>query len=228
MSQARVFSLLGDSNVHRNMGTLTSRDRPLIASAQVIPCGRLDLLAEALRKIRAESNVVILSCVTNFFTSSEAGSSSASLRVEPVLKEFIANVDAIAATQEERLFLIGPPMYRSHPEWYRDGLPEVLKKFSDVMVSRSKNIRLLPSFATPAFESDGVHLTPFSGLEFILHLFDSANAQVDALASSPEEVLTQNCEVSRVLEDRMMAIEQDHRRLNRVMEDALMGLNYAK
>ena len=146
----------------------------MISSAQVIPCGRLELLAEALRQVRPESNVVILSCVTNYLTSSSGSSTSASLRVEPVLRSFLGFIEAAAAAQEERLFLINPPMYRSHPEWYRESLPEVLKKFSDVMVSKSKNVRLLPSFATPSFEADGVHLTPFSGLEFILHLFDSS------------------------------------------------------
>lgn len=32
------------------------------------------------------------------------------------------------------------------------------------------------------------------------------------------EVVTKTCESTRVLEDRVMALEQDHRRLNRVVE----------
>ena len=187
----------------------------------MIPCGRLDLLAESLREVRAESNVCVLSCVTNFITRSSGSTTSPSLRVEPVLQQLLSCVEVSAQAHTERLFLIAPPMYRTFPEWYRDGLPEILKKFSETLASKSKNIRLLPSFATPAFEQDGTHLTPYSGLEFILHLFDSASALIDSLTSQPEDVLLQNCEGSRVLEDRMMAIEQDHRRLNRVVEDKI-------
>ena len=220
MSISRVFSLLGDSNIQRNMNTTNCRDRPLMSGAQVIPCGRLEVLAEALRQVRAETNVVILSCVTNCITSSIDSMSSVSNRVEPMIKQFLSIVEACAEANKESLFLVAPPMYRSFPIWYRDGISEVLLKFSSVMCSRPViNLRLLPSFSTPAFESDGIHLTPYSGLEFILHLFDSSNDLIKVLNSSPEEVVIKNVESSRVLEDRMMALEQDHRRLNKVVEE---------
>ena len=93
-----------------------------------------------------------------------------------------------------------------------------MRKFSEAMKNRSANVHLLASFATPSFETDGVHLTPYSGLEFVVHLFDSSMLLIESLASRPEHVLTQNCESSRVLEDRMMALEQDHRRLNSFVE----------
>ena len=188
---------------------------------QIIPCGRLDLLSESLREVRAESTVCVLSCVTNFITASSGSTTSPSQRVEPVLLQLLSCLEVSAKAHEDRLFLVAPPMYRTFPEWYRDGLPEILKKFSSTMMTELKNIRLLPSFATPMFEQDGVHLTPYSGLEFVLHLFDSASALMDSFTSQPEEVLISNCESSRVLEDRMMAIEQDHRRLNRVFEDKI-------
>ena len=224
MSQvARVYSLLGDSNVQRNMNSTNCRDRPLMNEVQVIPCGgRTEVLAEGLRQVRSASNVVLLSCVTNFITSSEQTISSVSNRVEPILREFRSIVEASAMEHTDRLFLISPPMYRSFPVWYRDGISEVLQKFSSMMSPQPNgpiNVHLLPSFSTPSFEADGVHLTPYSGLEFILHLFDSASAIIKTLTSTPEEVVIKNVESSRVLEDRMMAIEQDHRRLNRVVED---------
>ena len=161
MSIARVFSLLGDSNIQRNMNTTNCRDRPLMSEAQVIPCGRLEVLAEALRQVRAETNVVILSCVTNCITSSVDSVSSVSNRVEPIIKQFLSIVEACAEANKECLFLVAPPMYRSFPIWYRDGISEVLLKFSSIMCSRPViNLRLLPSFSTPAFEADGIHLTP--------------------------------------------------------------------
>ena len=105
------------------------------------------------------------------------------------------------------------------PLWYREGLPEVLTLFSQTFsVERPANLRLLPSFPTPEFDSDGVHLTAYSGLEYIVHLFDAAEEIISNFKSSPEEVLVQSCESTRVLEDRMMVLEQDHRRLNGVVE----------
>ena len=88
MSQVRVFSLIGDSNVQRNMNSTNCRDRPLMSEAQVIPCGRLSLLAESLRQVRENSNVVVLACVSNFITSSDGTISSVTNHVEPILREF--------------------------------------------------------------------------------------------------------------------------------------------
>ena len=218
MSQVRVFSLLGDSNVSRNMTPFNCRDRPVMSAAQCLPCGRFDLFAETLRQVRAESNVCLMSCITNFLTGSNSAQGSISQRIEGVLLEFSRIVNSHAADHPECFYMVSPPMYRMFPVWYRDGMPEVLKKFSDVMVNKPDNVLLLPSFATPTFESDGVHLTPYSGLEFVVHLFDTSISLIESSELQPEQVLTKNCESSRVLEDRMMALEQDHRRLNSVVE----------
>ena len=98
----------------------------------------------------------------------------------------------------------------------------MLTTFSQAFAQeRPANLLMMPSFATPAFQADGVHLTPFSGLEYLMHLFDSSEDLLVALASSPAAATSRNTEVSRVLEDRMMALEQDHRRLNKVVEDKI-------
>ena len=84
---SRIFSVIGDSNIKRHMNPTNCRDRPLMCGAQVLPCGKAALLSEALRSVRKESNVVLLSCFTNFLTSSEAAGASLSFRIEPVLHE---------------------------------------------------------------------------------------------------------------------------------------------
>ena len=76
----------------------------------------------------------------------------------------------------------------------------------------------MSSFATPEFESDGVHLTASSGLEFVLHLFDASAALIDSLSLPVSESTSFSLESSCALEDRMMAIEQDHRHLNKTVE----------
>jgi len=115
--------------------------------------------------------------------------------------------------------MVSPPMYRSKPQWYRDGLPEILTLFSQTLSDgRPPNLHLLSSFATPDFEDDGVHLTSFSGLEFVVSLFEASNALLDSLTKEPSERCSMNAESTRVLEDRMMVLEQDHRRLSRYVE----------
>jgi len=114
--------------------------------------------------------------------------------------------------------LVAPPMYLTHPVWYRDGLPEILTRFS-ASLSKAQGIRLLPSFATPDFETDGIHLTSYSGLEYIIHLFDSVKTIMTTDESSDcDERFTKTLESSRLLEDRMMALKQDHCRLNHSVE----------
>ena len=110
--------------------------------------------------------------------------------------------------------------FRTSPVWYREGLPEILTLFSQVLsTDRPENLRILPSFPTPDYESDGVHLTAYSGLEYILHLFESSHELLAMMDSTPEASNFKASESTRVLEDRVMALEQDHRRLNRVVEN---------
>ena len=214
MAQSRCFTVIGDSNVQRHFSLVNARACPSVSSSQLLQCGRLPVFSDALSKIRPESNVCIVSCLTNFLASAE-GASTVSLRVEPVLTQFRDLL--LGATDPDRVLLVCPPMYRLSPLWYREGLPEILQKFSELL-SVYDQIHLLPSFSTPQFEADGTHLTAYSGLEFVLHLFDSANVLLDSLGSSLEAKASTSTESTRRLEDRMMAIEQDHRRLNQCFE----------
>ena len=212
------FSIVGDSNIQRHMSPLNCRDRPLMSGAQVIPCGRLVILAESLRSVKAESNVCVLACVTNFLTRSLGVSATVGVHVEPILKECLETIRAACLEQSDAVFLLCPPMYRSTPGWYRDAMPEVLQKFSEVMKMKPPNLLLMPSFPTPSYEADGVHLTAYSGLEYVIHLFDSAVDLLSSVSLDQDGRNSKTCETTRVLEDRMVALEQDHRRLNREFE----------
>ena len=132
---AFLFSIIGDSNITRHMSPLNCRDRPMMSGAQIIPCGRMVTLAESLKSIRVESNVVLLSCVTNFITRADDVSSTVGVQVEPILSKFLEIVQAVCLERSETAFLICPPMYRSTPMWYRNAMPEILQKFSEVMKS---------------------------------------------------------------------------------------------
>ena len=215
---AQIFSLVGDSNIKSHINKNSIRANPALKAAQVLTCGNSAIFAATLAKVRAESTSCIVACVTNFI-SSVSGPPTLSLRVDPALQDIRSILHEACSAFPARTYLLSPPMYRSSPLWYREGLPEIMSLFSQAMMAdKPLNLHLLSSFATPDFESDGIHLTAYSGLEFILHLFDGAADLLASLTLPEPERSARGSESTRVLEDRMMSLEQDHRRLNRVVE----------
>ena len=218
MSQVRCFTLVGDSNVRRYVNKASCRANPAMASAQILICGSFEIFKETLIKARPESNACIVSCLTNFLASAD-GPDSISQRIDPVLQDIREVLLELCEARPEMQYLLSPPMYRTSPTWFREGLPEVLTSFSQVLSpDRPPNLHILSSFATPSFGSDGVHLTPYSGLEFLMHLFDGALELLAGLEHPVDVVVAKTSEGTRVLEDRVMALEQDHKRLNLVVE----------
>ena len=71
MAQARCVTIIGDSNSKRHMSENNIRGRPLMSGAQVVQCGRMPLFSEALKSLRVESDVCIISCMTNFLTNAD-------------------------------------------------------------------------------------------------------------------------------------------------------------
>ena len=113
MSQSRCYSLIGDSNVSRNVGKTSFRASPLLKAAQVIPCGHLAIFSESLRKVRSETTVCIVACLTNFLTSADSStSSSVSGRLEPVLASIVETLRAVCADNPHRHYIVSAPMYR--------------------------------------------------------------------------------------------------------------------
>ena len=109
-------------------------------------------------------------------------------------------------------------MYRTTPLWYLDGLGEILSMFSSVMnPDRPRNLLLLKSFSHPELESDGVHLTPYSGYQYVQYLFDSTCELLQAQSQPPEAYVIAHTEAIRSLEDRVVVLEKDHQRLNQVI-----------
>jgi hypothetical protein len=80
------------------------------------------------------------------------------------------------------------------------------------------NLILMPSFPNPDFEADGVHLTPYSGLEYVVHLFESAHALILRKSSDVPSRVASGSESTRLLEDRMVAVEQNQKLLCQTLE----------
>ena len=189
MAQLRLssFTLLGDSNVRRNLTSSVTADRPLMADAQIVPSGRLSSLSAALESTRQESNACIISCISNYLSTSPTGSSTPLARIDKVLADFFSKVRAFCVSRPDLYVFVCPPMYRTSPLWYRDHLPEVMIRFSSAgSLTRPDNLHLMPSFTRSVLEPDGVHLTPFSGMEYILHLFKASEAMIQSLDRTVE------------------------------------------
>ena len=106
-------------------------------------------------------------------------------------------------------------MYRYSPIWYSERLPEVLHGYSQILSSgKPPNLHLLSGFPTPEYNKEGEYMTTFSRLEFLLHLFEGAEAAIKDFAPSPVEVLLQQYESNRALANRVMVLEQGQCRLD--------------
>ena len=66
---SRLFSIVGESNIRRNMTGLNIASRDSMKTAQVIDCASLINLDSALQEVRAESEVLIVATITDFLIS---------------------------------------------------------------------------------------------------------------------------------------------------------------
>ena len=113
-----------------------------------------------------------------------------------------------------RQVVVAPPLYRDRPNWYQAGLAQVASRFSMALsTSRPENMYLLPSFISQDLSPDGIHLTPVSGLHYMLHLFD----QTEQLLSLEQQGATQWMghvqESVRHHDDRLSYLESRHVKL---------------
>ena len=72
------------------------------------------------------------------------------------------------------------------------------------------NLLLLPSFVSQDLLPDGQHLSPVSGLHYILHLFDQSEATVALQSCSSEVKLVAVQESVRQHDDRLSYLESRH------------------
>ena len=96
MSLSRLFTIIGDANVRRNMTGLNIASREAMKSAQVIDCISSTTFDTALAEVRAESTVLIVSTLTEFILSNGfCGTVHSSL--DPVLASFVTTISGFCA-----------------------------------------------------------------------------------------------------------------------------------
>ena len=98
MSSHRLFSIIGDANVRRNMTGLNVASRLSMKSAQVIDCVLLSSLAASLQEVKNESQVVIVASITEFLLFGIAGGTVAA-HIDPILASFSSLMNSFCSTR---------------------------------------------------------------------------------------------------------------------------------
>ena len=107
--------------------------------------------------------------------------------------------------------IVAPPLYRDRPLWYQQGLAQIAARFSSSLsAAPPSNLRLLPSFLSQDLDPDGVHLTPVSGLHYILHLFDSTVSLLQQVGLDTDARVDLVQESVRQHSDRLAYLENRH------------------
>ena len=98
MSISRLFTIIGDANVRRNMTGMNLASRETMKSAQIVDYVGTNPISSALQEVRRESNVCIIAALTDcLLAQGDCGTIFAS--IDPVLASLR---DAIASFCESR------------------------------------------------------------------------------------------------------------------------------
>ena len=213
MSVTNLYSIVGDSNIRRNMTAMNIASRQTMATCQVLDCPSLNNLEGVLASIRDTSSVCIVSAISELLVDCEdRGTVQAS--VENVMSSLAGKLGIVCKARPGLSVMLAPPMYRTSPQWYRQHLPELANVFSEIFSKdRPRNLFLLPSFINQDLLDDGFHLNPVTGLHFLLHLFDESERLLSLTSLAPDAHIPILSETSRANRDRIVMLEHDHFRL---------------
>ena len=100
MSQLRLFSVLGDSNVIQNMTTLNMASRESMKKAQVIDHVVPGSFDQAFKEIRPESTVCIIAALTDLLLSGGDGGTIYAT-IDPILASFRDKVYNLCTTRPD-------------------------------------------------------------------------------------------------------------------------------
>ena len=183
MPVAQLYAVVGDGNVRRNMTQMNNASRPSMVTAKVIDCQSAALFTSALQQVPLDTTVCIVESVTSFLVAAQ-DSGSIFGTIDPVLTDFANTLGEFCAARNTLQVVVAPPMFRPKPVWYHSHLPQVAQQFSTILMAKKpRNLHLLSSPVCQDLCPDEIHLTPVSGLHFVLHLFDDAHRIVSSIGA---------------------------------------------
>ena len=88
---SKLYTIIGDANVRRNMIGMTIASRESMKAAQIIDCVHLSTLDNALNEVCADSSMLVLASMTEFIVSSgDCGTIFSS--IDPVLADVATKI----------------------------------------------------------------------------------------------------------------------------------------
>ena len=93
-----LFSIIGDSNIRRNMTGLNIASRSSMKSAQIIDCVSLATIEKSFQEVRAEAEVLILAAITGFLLE-EGFNGTIFSTIDPVLATFATKLLGFCAAR---------------------------------------------------------------------------------------------------------------------------------
>jgi len=117
-----------------------------VPSAQLLPCTSLSTFSGCLTKIRPESNVLIISCLSNFIRDSQS-SSEATTRITEALEAVRGHLFPYCEANPDLYVMICPPQFSRSPVWYSESLSLSHQLLKSVVMDMSEldSLFLLPS-----------------------------------------------------------------------------------
>ena len=112
MSVSRIFTIIGDANVRRNMTALNIASRSSMKNAQIIDHVGGIPLEQVLPGVRPESNVCIIASITDLLISGgDCGTIFST--IDPVLSSLHAQLTAFCVSRPDLQVLVHWELTRS-------------------------------------------------------------------------------------------------------------------
>lgn len=165
----------------------------------MIPCTKRAILESTLPNLTNVSTIVT-SVLSNFIC--DAGSLALDRIIDVANAEMTAHVQFLSRYCQSHpgvKVVVVPPLSRSEPDWFTPYLPCFTTfLFSEISKLGSTQIRYLSPFVAPPtfFCTDGVHLLPEAGVQFIRFIVDGVD-QVFPTVESASPIASTSASLSQ-------------------------------
>jgi len=141
------FSVIGDSNIQRNLVDYNCGTREDMRSAQVVPCPSPPTPPPPPPPPPPASTPPPPPSLSNFIRDSES-SADVSVRITSVLEAFRSVLFPYCSANADLSVMIAPPQFSRVPMWYSESLGLILQLIKSLItdVSTFSNLHVLPSF----------------------------------------------------------------------------------
>jgi len=190
MSEA--LSILGDSNVNRNLNHAKAANPAdnLIRQSYLVTAFNGEQLQTSLVGQNEHRRVVVIAALTNPITNLVfLGGDQLIIDIRLFLQQLSSWIQQGRNYDDgtnHSVFIL-PPQFRRQPSWYRQYYTTIVAVFEESFRSPGPNIWILPPFSDPEFEADGCHYTPASGILYVQHLVHATHSIIDS-AVKPDPV----------------------------------------